>query len=146
VKIEDAIRLACFYHHNQVDKIGEPYILHPIRVMLSLNSESERVVAVLHDILEDTNCTAEDLITHTKITTEELGAIEAITKREGESYSAYLLRVAENPLAIRVKRADISDNLSPIRLYKLPLEKRTALREKYMMALNMLDSMEGKSV
>jgi (p)ppGpp synthase/HD superfamily hydrolase len=141
--LEDAIILATKAHDGQFDKIGEHYILHPIRVMLSLNSKLERTVAVLHDVLEDTNTKPEEI--NEKFGPDVFNAVVALTKKEGESYSAYLMRVAENPLALRVKRADISDNMSPIRLYKLSLEKRTYLREKYMKALNILDSLEGKA-
>jgi (p)ppGpp synthase/HD superfamily hydrolase len=142
-KLEDAIALACQYHAGQTDKIGEPYILHPIRVMLSMNSPVERIVAVLHDIIEDTDMTAEKLLElgYSKVAVD---AIVSVTKVPGEEYRAYLLRVASNIIGAKVKRADISDNMSPIRLYKLPSEKRISLRDKYTKGLNILDSIEGK--
>ena len=141
--LEDAIALACIKHQGQLDKIGEPYILHPVRVMLSMNSEKERIVAVLHDLIEDTDMHAADLL-GLGYSGEIVTAIVAITKLPREEYRPYLLRVASDPIAAKVKRADISDNMSPIRLYKLPPDKRIALREKYTRAINILDSIEGK--
>ena len=61
-KLNRAIMFACIAHDGQQDKIGEPYILHPIRVMLSLNTEEERIVAILHDVIEDTSTSSEDLV------------------------------------------------------------------------------------
>jgi hypothetical protein len=112
--LEQVISLAALAHSGQKDKGGQPYILHPLRVMLSLDTEEERVVAVLHDIVEDTNWTLDALaITFPR---SIVAAVDALTKREGESYTAFIRRVSLNPLARRVKIADLKDNLDMRRI------------------------------
>lgn len=139
--IEQAITLACERHKGQIDKCNEPYILHPIRVMMSLNSKVERVVAVLHDVLEDTDTTFEELREMFGQTIAE--AVFALSRQKNESWEDFIRRVCSNELAMRVKRADISDNMSPLRLYKLEPETRIRLRKKYTWAINYMDSIEG---
>ena len=139
--LDDAIVLATDLHREQVDKVGEPYILHPIRVMLSMSTPHERMVAVLHDVVEDCDITSEEL--HVMgFPFVVVNAVDAMSKRKGESYEEYMDRVCENDLAMTVKRADISDNSSPIRLYKLPPEDRIRLRKKYTRGINYIDSIE----
>lgn len=138
--IEDAIAFASNAHKGQLDKCGEPYILHPIRVMLSLNNKIERIVALLHDVIEDTDVTK--TIIKFEFGKVVADAVDAMSKREGETYEDYLKRCASNPIALNVKRADISDNISPLRLYKMIPAKRIYLREKYSKALNYFDSLE----
>ncbi|MHC4192318.1 MAG: GTP pyrophosphokinase, partial [Planctomycetota bacterium] len=77
--LENAIRLAVRAHQDQVDKAGEPYILHPLRVMLSLNSDSERIVGVLHDVIEDSTYTLIDL-QKMGYSSEILNALDYLTK------------------------------------------------------------------
>jgi len=111
--LEHAIILATQAHEGQVDKAGQPYILHPLRVMLAQKDDKHRIVGVLHDVVEDTYITMW-AIDH------EFGepiarAVDALTRRDGESYDAYLSRVALNPIAAAVKIADIRDNMDPSR-------------------------------
>lgn len=108
--LDDAIRLAVLAHAGQTDKKGEPYILHPLRVMLACRPE-DRVVAVLHDVMEDSDNLA--AIALAELPRPEFDAILALTRRkaEGETYEAYIERVRQNPQALRVKRADLADNL-----------------------------------
>ncbi|MGZ3666867.1 MAG: GTP pyrophosphokinase [Ktedonobacterales bacterium] len=108
---EDGITLAA--HRGQVypSPAGEPFILHALRVMLRLESQFERIVAVLHDIAEDTSCTIADLH-EAGYQGCVLAAIEHLTHREDEAYDDYIERVAQNPIARRVKLADLSDKLA----------------------------------
>jgi (p)ppGpp synthase/HD superfamily hydrolase len=108
--LEDAIMLAVEAHQGQRDKIGQPYILHPLRVMFRLDTEPERIVGVLHDVIEDTKYTAEDLrkMGHSEETIE---ALDCVTRREGESYETFVLRSKTNPIARKVKLADLEDNM-----------------------------------
>ena len=140
--IEQAIMFATRAHANQTDKVGEPYILHPIRVMLSLTSETAKTVAVLHDVLEDTSETPADFIA-AGFGGETLGAVQAITKIKGEKYEHYLKRVIANPIAREVKIADIRDNASPARLYKLDPETIQRLTAKYSKALKFMEGWES---
>ena len=108
--------------------------------MLSMSSLKERIVAILHDVLEDTDITEEDL--KKEFTLDVVAAVVAITKLDEETYLEFVARCCKNKIAINVKRADISDNASPIRLYKLDLEKRKLLRQKYTRAINYIDGIE----
>lgn len=111
--LEDAIALASHWHRGQryPSLPDEPFILHPLRVMLRLESDVARMVAVLHDVVEDTACTLGDL--------RRLGypegiitALDRLTRRDGEVYEAYIERVEDDPLARQVKLADLADNLA----------------------------------
>jgi (p)ppGpp synthase/HD superfamily hydrolase len=108
--LEDAIALAVKVHRGQVDKGDQPYILHPLRVMFRLETDEERIVAVLHDVVEDSDTTLKDLreMGYSKKIVE---AIDHLTRREDESYDEFVERAAANPLARRVKLADLEDNM-----------------------------------
>jgi (p)ppGpp synthase/HD superfamily hydrolase len=108
--LEDAIILAAGAHRGQVDKGGQPYILHVLRVMLRQDDETARMVAVLHDILEDTPVTFSDLQS-AGYSEQVCDAVDSLTRRRGETYEAMVERVATNPLARQVKIADLADNL-----------------------------------
>ena len=131
--IEEAISIAAYAHRGQTDKAGAPYILHPLRVMLSLNSEQEMVVGVLHDLVEDTDWTLERLRDR-GFDDSVLAAIDSLTKRDSESYEEFIARVKSNPLARRVKLADLQDNADLARLPQ-PSERDLARREKYLRAI-----------
>lgn len=113
--LEKAIVIAVNAHRGQVDKSGAPYILHPLRMMLRLEGEAERIVAVLHDVLEDTSVTPDDL-RREGFRDEILDALAHVTKRDGENYQDFVARAAKNPIARRVKLADLEDNLDVCRL------------------------------
>ena len=113
--LEDAIALAVEAHKGQRDKAGQTYILHPLRVMMRLETEAERMAAILHDVVEDTPYTLERL-RELGYPQEVLFALECLTKREGESYEAFIERVRPHPLARRVKLADLEDNMDVRRL------------------------------
>lgn len=113
--LEDAIALAVQAHRGQRDKAGQTYILHPLRVMMRLETDAERMVAVLHDVVEDSAWTLEQLRA-LGYPEEVLGALDHLTKREGESYEAFIERVRPHALARRVKLADLEDNMDVRRL------------------------------
>lgn len=131
---EEAIRVAANSHAGQFDKAGMPYILHPLRVASACNTESEKVIAVLHDVIEDTEYKLEDIYYEFG---KEIGAgVEAMTKLEkiggkSEHYRDYLDRVRDNPLAWKVKLKDMEDNSLPERLRLLSVEKQVRLAAKY---------------
>ncbi|WP_224242006.1 HD domain-containing protein [Hyalangium gracile] len=113
--LEDAIALAVEAHRGQRDKAGQSYILHPLRVMMRLETDAERMAAILHDVVEDTPYTLERL-RELGYPEEVLGALDCLTKREGETYEAFIERVRPHPLARRVKLADLEDNMDVRRL------------------------------
>ncbi|MBM7118644.1 GTP pyrophosphokinase [Archangium primigenium] len=113
--LEDALALALEAHRGQRDKAGQVYLLHPLRVMLRLESETERMVALLHDVVEDSAFTLEDLRAR-GYPEPVLEALALLTRREGESYEAFIQRLRPHPLARRVKLADLEDNMDVRRL------------------------------
>jgi (p)ppGpp synthase/HD superfamily hydrolase len=135
--LDDAIQVARRAHEGQLDKSGRPYIGHPLRVMGALRDEQERMTAVLHDVVEDTSVTLADLAEQ-GCPPPVLEALAAISKQPGEDQEAYLARVAANPLALAVKRADIADNMSPDRMSRLDKATQERLLAKYTSALRQL--------
>ena len=136
--LEDAIALATSAHDSLVDKSGHPYIGHPLRVMASVTGEHAQMAAVLHDVIEDTPVTALDLLAR-GCPTVVVDAVVALSHLPDEPQDVYLRRVAANPLALSVKRADIADNLSPTRMARLDATLRERLQTKYATALRLLD-------
>ncbi len=113
--LNQAIEIAHTAHEGQVDKGGQPYIGHPLRVMNNVETVEEKIVAVLHDSVEDSDLTLEDLKV-AGFSKEIIEAIDAITKRKGEKCNDYLKRVMDNSLALRVKIADMTDNMDISRM------------------------------
>lgn len=134
--LERAIELAAAAHAGQVDKAGQPYILHPLRVMLRVTGEYERMAAVLHDAVEDTPLTLAQL-TGAGFPAEVVAAIEALTKRPGESRMQAATRAAANPIARVVKLADNAENMDLGRI-AAPTEKDFARLEEYKQVRTLL--------
>jgi (p)ppGpp synthase/HD superfamily hydrolase len=130
--LEKAIRIAAQAHQGDKDKGGAPYILHPLRVMLKMSTKAEMITAVLHDLVEDTSWNLADL-EREGFAGEVLAALNCLTRRPGEDYQEFILRVSMNPLARKVKLADLEDNLNLIRLGTLT-EKDKARIERYHQA------------
>lgn len=116
--LEDAIALALEAHRGQTDKAGSPYILHPLRVMLRLQTDLEMMVGALHDVIEDSAVTQEDL-TEQGYPDDVRDALALLTKREGEEYREFIERIAPSQLARVVKIADLEDNMDVRRLDKI---------------------------
>jgi (p)ppGpp synthase/HD superfamily hydrolase len=136
--LEKAIECALNAHRGQKDKGGAPYIMHPIRLMLGMEKHEERVVAVLHDVVEDGEYDFEGLL-RMGFSGEVVDAVDALTRRKGESYEDFIDRVSLNALARKVKLADLADNMDLTRIAK-PNEKDRARLEKYRMAVERLKS------
>jgi len=132
-----AICLAKHYHAGQTDLSGQHYIKHPLRVAKAVIGVKEKIVAVLHDILEDTPI-KEDQLKRT-FSKEIVEAVRVLTHRKEEQYRDYIRRIAENRLATLVKIADLQDNLDPRRdLGNRPEDVER--RARYQKALNFLNS------
>lgn len=127
--LERAIAIAAHAHAGQVDKAGQPYILHPLKVMLRLNGNHERIVAVLHDVVEDTKVTLEDL-RRAGFSEFVLEAVDALTKRSGETRIIAAGRAAMNGVARVVKLADNAENMDLSRISE-PTEKDLTRLEEY---------------
>jgi (p)ppGpp synthase/HD superfamily hydrolase len=135
-----AIEIAVSAHAGQTDKAGAPYILHPLRVMLSLEDEAERIVGVLHDLVEDCPGWTFERLTAEGFAPDVIAALRLVTKlSEEEDYTAFIQRCRSNPIARKVKRADILDNLDVRRLGSVTEKDRLRL-DKYLHALAQLDA------
>lgn len=133
--LERAIAIAAEAHAGQVDKAGAPYILHPLRVMMAVSGNNERVVAVLHDVLEDCPEWTPDRLRSEGFGQHIMEALDRLTRRKGESYEDFIAR-CKGPLSQRVKMADLQDNLDPLRMAKLaPNPERNARYEAALYAL-----------
>lgn len=133
---ELAYNIASKAHKGQKDKGGEDYFKHPLTVSNKLSGEKDKIVALLHDVIEDTDVTVNDL-KEAGFSDEVVLAVSAITKKAGEDYEEYLNRVKQNPVALRVKIEDMEHN-SDISRIKNPTEKDLKRLEKYRIRLKEL--------
>jgi len=136
-----AIALACEAHAGQLDKAGQPYIYHPLRLMMRLQGEEERIVSVLHDVVEDSDVSFEDL-RQFGFSDRVIDAVECLTKRVGEPYEEFITRLSSNELARKVKIEDVKDNLDVTRLGSLR-DQDLARIAKYHKALQYLLKKSG---
>ena len=152
--IEDAKTVSYSLHVAQRDKCDKPYWLHPQRVADAMETADEKIVAYLHDVVEDTTCTLADLRTR-GYTDEVIEALDAITRRvlinpvtgerTPERYWEYIERCSHNDLARRVKIEDIVDNMRPERVPEDEAGKKEAeslTRKRYIPALDILRTTE----
>lgn len=136
--LERAIEIAARVHAGRVDKGEGPYILHPLRVMFAVEGSVERIAAVLHDVVEDSDWTISALEKE-GFSSKVIKAVDALTHREGELYEDYVERAGKNPVARRVKIADLTDN-SDLNRIPHPTRRDLGRIEKYKSALAYLRS------
>lgn len=146
--LNKAIMIAAEAHAGQVDKGGQPYIFHPLRLMMQMDNDEERIVAVLHDVIEDDRsgrwtlaALQSDLFATLPAAplARIMSALDALTHRRGEEYASYIARVQKNALATKIKLSDLRDNMD---LSRIPVEKQTEKDQqrwvKYAKALETL--------
>lgn len=131
-----ALELAVEKHKNQTDKAGNPYILHPLHVMENVNSKEGKIVAILHDIIEDTDIT-EDYLLKIGLSKRIVDAVVALTRSKDMDYQEYIKNLSSNPLAKEVKLADLEHNMDLKRLPTLE-EKDLERNRKYQIAYHYL--------
>lgn len=135
--LERAIEIATEAHRGQVDKSGNDYIDHPLRVMDAGNTTDEKIVGVLHDVVEDSDWTFERLAAE-GFSDKVIEALRCVTKiSEGEPYDKFIARIKTNPLAVAVKLNDLSDNMDIRRLPYLS-DKDVKRLKKYLKAYKQL--------
>lgn len=140
--VDRARHLAICAHSGQVDKAGHPYILHVRRVAAAVAGDpNAEAVAWLHDCMEDAPWTEEKI--HCNFPSEVSLAVAALTRWRGHSAGWYYDNVRANPLALRVKLADIADNADETRLALLDTKTAARLRRKYAAALAALTGDEN---
>jgi|SRR5262252_9769733 (p)ppGpp synthase/HD superfamily hydrolase len=139
--LEKALEIAVKAHRGQKDRYGAPYILHPLRVMNRVETLREKMVAILHDVVEDTKWTFADL-QREGFPKEVIAAVDCLTKRDKEPYDSLISRAASNPVARKVKLADLQDNMDASRLNNFTAEDAKRFT-KYISAWQRLASVEG---
>ena len=135
--LELAVKVATEAHKGQVDKGGKPYIGHPTAVAASVNEPDQKIVAYLHDVIEDTPITAEDLL-NMGFSSKIVDSIKLLTKDKSVPYEEYLKKIRSDSCARAVKIADLKHNMD-LRRIPNPTEKDYARLEKYKKALAFLE-------
>ena len=133
---EKALHIAQKAHNGQTDKAGKPYILHPIRVAQRCNTDTERIVALLHDVIEDSEITPNNLYS-AGFSKTIVDAVLSVTRREYESYFKFIERCSLNPIGRIVKIHDLEDNMDITRLDSLT-ESDLKRLNKYLKAYKYL--------
>ncbi|MHA3042469.1 GTP pyrophosphokinase [Streptococcus sp. 517s] len=133
---ELALSIATEAHRGQFDKAGIDYIEHPIFVASQVDSEEEKAVALLHDVIEDSPFTAEELLL-AGLPETVVAAVQILSKKKGQDYQTYLENVKSNPLARAVKLADLKHNSDLSRLETIT-DKDLERLEKYKRAIDYL--------
>lgn len=136
--LEKAIQIAVDAHMGQKDKMGSPYILHPLRVMQNVDTTDAKIVAVLHDVVEDTEITFDQLI-EKGIPKHLVITLRLLTHNNNLSYEEYIENLSENPLAVQVKLADLRDNMD-LRRLKNVTDEDVERMKKYVTNYNYLKS------
>jgi (p)ppGpp synthase/HD superfamily hydrolase len=135
--LERAIAIAAEAHAGQQDKSGATYVLHPLRMMLRVSSNEERIVAVLHDVCEDCPGWTFDRLRAEGFSEKILAALDTVTKRDGEAYEDFVRRAAGNPIGRAVKLADLQDNCDLSRISN-PTQRDFERIEKYKKAIDLI--------
>ena len=131
-----AMIIAYNAHQKQFDRAGVPYIFHPIHLAEQMDSETECVVALLHDVIEDTSVTFEDL--EKEFPSEVIEILKLLTRDKKTDYMDYIEKIKSNSIATKVKIIDIQHNSDESRLDKVT-EEDILRRDKYKKALEILE-------
>ena len=105
-----AIKIACEAHQGQSSINGEPYILHPLRLLIKAKSNEERIIAILHDVIEKTNISLLDL-KNNGFDQNIISSIDSLSRRRSESYIEYIERLMQNKISVKIKLLDLADNI-----------------------------------
>lgn len=135
-KTKRAMQIAYEAHHGQLDKSGVPYIYHPIHLAEQMDTETETIVALLHDVVEDTPVSMEDL--SEEFSEEVIEALKLLTHDENEDYMSYVQKLKQNPISKKVKKADLKHNSDKSQLTEWT-EKAEKRFQKYKKAMEILD-------
>ena len=133
---EKAMQIAIKVHKGQLDKGGNDYINHPVRVERKCTCQEDRLVALLHDTIEDGNIASEYLLL-VGFSQEVVDAVLSVSRKRGEDYFEFIQRCKDNPIGRRVKICDLEDNMDITRLKELT-EKDIERLKKYHKAYNIL--------
>jgi (p)ppGpp synthase/HD superfamily hydrolase len=137
--LEIALKLALNAHSGQTDKAGRPYILHPLRIMHQMDTDEERAVALLHDVIEDSKYSSEDLIQQ-GIPENIVNTVLVLSKDKNDNYDVFIKKISKHKLAVKIKKADIIDNMDLLRLQSINSKELKRI-EKYHRAWKMLNNL-----
>jgi len=150
-EVEKAVEIAAKAHQGQTDKSGSPYILHPIKLVLQMETEAEMKAAALHDVVEDSDCTLEELREEEGFSEEVVEAVKHLTKAkylrsreldiDEEDYEEFVDRAKENSISRNVKLADLEHNMDMTRLDELTEDDLSRL-ERYYASWDKLQGIE----
>lgn len=132
-QLTTAIVIATTVHKDQFDKAGAPYILHPLFIMNQMPTLYEKIVAILHDVVEDSHVTLDELKDTYNFETKVVRAVEALTRKENESYMDFIKRACKNKIAREVKLKDLRHNLTASRLKEITIKDQQRI-DKYKKA------------
>lgn len=141
--LDKAIWIAAQAHLGQKDRAGAPYVLHPLRMMFHVEGEVARIVAVLHDVVEDSAAWTIERLREEGFAEDVVEAVDRLTRREGETYEAFVERAGGNALARRVKLADLEDNMD-VRRFDALGDKEVARLRRYHTAWRALQRQGGR--
>ena len=143
--IERALQIAARAHEGQTDKESQPYILHPLRVMAAVEGIDAQIVAILHDVVEDTAVTLDDLKS-AGFSPAILEAVACVTHEKDQPYADYVIRCKQNPIARQVKLGDLQDNcrLSRMMLRGDQMDRDLARIRRYVLSYKFLTNLIGE--
>ncbi len=138
IKFEKAVEIASRYHNGQIDLDGKPVLLHPLSVALMGNNETERIVGVLHDVVEDTDCTFADL-EKLGVSENVINTLKLLTHTKAQTYDEYLSQIitSNNITALKVKINDLRHNISR---NNEDTEQKKRIKEKHKRALEKIEN------
>ena len=125
-----AIAIAASAHQDQLDKNGTPYILHPIRMMLEMDSEEQMIATILHDVVEDTEWTLDQLRVE-GFSDRIVDLVDLLSRRDTESYDEFIERIRTDPVAEKIKHADLEDNMDLTRLPEITEKDISRLKRSH---------------
>lgn len=131
-----AMQIAYAAHHGQVDKGGLPYIFHPYHLAEAMEDEVSCCAALLHDVVEDTDLTMEQLAE--EFPSAVIDVLQLLTHREDVPYFDYVQAIKANPIAVKIKLADIAHNADQTRCTNLSQAQLAYFRDKYARAISIL--------
>lgn len=137
-----AMKIAYDAHHGQLDKGGLPYVFHPWHLAEQMDDEISTIAALLHDVVEDTDWTLEQLEAE-GFPPESMEALGLLTHPEGQPYMEYVAGLRHNPVAVKVKLADLRHNSDFTRLSAVTAGQRARLEQKYAPAFALLEGKAG---
>jgi (p)ppGpp synthase/HD superfamily hydrolase len=136
-----AIAIAASAHQDQLDKNGTSYILHPIRMMLKMDGEEQMIAAVLHDVIEDTQWTIDQLRAE-GFSDRIIHLVDLLSRKPLESYAEFIERVRTDPVAVKIKIADLEDNMDLTRLSEIKDVDISRLKRSHQYWLSLQENNE----